>query len=207
MRTIMLLGLFVLLSAGCLGPTEAQPEETPAPGPVPEPSVTCTTVSELVPFEEEQCSNLTVFEPVCERKELNFSTIKLEPVHLCSSDGACTGKPLNECFTCSKAMTRCRLVVTNLDEDKPGVWKAGANFSIGNAGFIKESVSSMIGPGENYTFDFFQIYTPENLRIPASCEVFIIDIPEVEVCKDVIHTQEECLNVTKYKTVDKQVCQ
>lgn len=205
LRTFILFGILVMLAAGCLGPVQTPPAETPDQGQ--EPSVTCTTVTDSIPYTDEECSDVTVSEPVCQRRELNYSTTQLAPVHLCSSDGACTGKPLNECFSCTKAMSRCRLVLTNLDADKPGTWKAGANFSIGSASFIKEIQTAVIKPGENHTFDFYQIYTPEQFRRPASCAVFVLEVPEIDDCRDVIRTAQECKNVTKFQLVDRQVCQ
>jgi hypothetical protein len=201
LKYLILLTALMVLVAGCTLPVGTQ-EQKPAD----EKNQTCTTVSQLVPSTEEKCSNITYTEPVCQRRKLNYTTNALDQIDLCSSDGACTGKPINECYTCTKALTRCQLVIKNLDGKRQGTWTAGANFTLKSGGFVKDPVTISIGPNESEIFDFQQIYVPDSLRYPAICKVYVLDVPTVEDCHEETRTRRVCSNVTEYKSVDKKVC-
>ncbi len=202
MRYLILLGIIAIFLVGCAGPIELPPEQPPG-----EEERRCTTVTEQVPFIEEECANVSYTEQVCERKKLQYTSTSLPRVDLCISEGPCSGKPLSECPGCLNAMTRCQLVLTNNDESKSGSWTVGADFTIGNFGFVKDPITHTIGPKESATFDFHQIYNPGYPINSALCELYVLKEPVVDVCHEETRTRHECTNVTKYTTVEKEVCE
>ena len=202
MKYILLL-LSILLVFGCVGsPVGAPPaqEET-------EDEKTCRTVTEMVPRMVEECGEVSYTEEDCGKRELEYNT-SMNPIsHLCWIDGDCGGKPLSTCVDCTKAATRCTMLITNQDEKKSGTWSVGANFSLGNSLFARDPVTKTIEPGETEEFDFQHFYDPGKPINSATCELFIIDAAEVDDCVQITRTRQECSNVTKNVEVEKQVCE
>jgi hypothetical protein len=195
--------LAMLFVAGCVSPPSIlQPQNaTPAA------EKTCHTVSEQQPYGEVECKDVSVTNQVCGLRALPYDMHNLSILHLCVDDGGCVGLPLGDCQSCTRAMTRCGLLITNDDNKSSGVWVVGANFTVTGGGFIVNPISKTLGPGESYEFDFQQMYTPGNPISSASCAVYLMSAPKVDDCHDETRTSQECLNVTKYKTVERQVCE
>ena len=164
-------------------------------------------VSEQQPYLEETCSDVSVTKPVCGIRALPYDMHNLSTLHLCVNDGECVGKPLGDCQTCSRAMTRCGILLSNDDKKSSGAWVVGANFSVSGGGFIRDPITKTLAPGESYEFDFEQMYTPGNPISSATCTVFLISAPKVDDCIDETRTTTECKNVTKYQAVERQVCE
>jgi hypothetical protein len=206
-----LIGLSILMMfLGCTAPQSdvdgsdsILPDDTSGSD-VPE----CSVVTITEPYTETICWNVTYTEEKCEKKALEFSLSTLTKTDLCTQDGSCVGRDLVECpHTCTGAMKRCRMDVTNMDEEYAGLWVVGANFTRGKSGFIKDPEGIMIPPGESRTFDFTQLYTLGKRGSSMECELFVIDSPEVEVCYLVGHEDTECEEATKYRTVEKEICE
>jgi len=198
------LSLFLLLF-GCLNT-----EVTPAPEGVPEltPPANCHIVTLTEPYTEEVCWNVTYTQEVCEYKALEFSVSSVHKLDLCTVDGDCVGKELSACpHTCTGAMKRCRMNVTNLNPDKAGVWAVGANFTLDNAGFIKDPVDSYLQPGETWTFDFTQLYTIGLGGSSMDCDMYLVSTPTVEFCHQVGKDDVECQERTLYRTIEREVCE
>jgi hypothetical protein len=104
-------------------------------------------------------------------------------------------------------MTRCVLIVTNMDPEESGVWSVSANYSVKDAGFIKEPVSQSIGPNESFAFDFFQIYVPDQPITSATCSLGVSGFPVIDDCHEETTVESVCKNVTTTTQVKKQVCQ
>ncbi|MEW6722886.1 MAG: hypothetical protein AB1324_06510 [Candidatus Micrarchaeota archaeon] len=204
MRFILALALIsAIVIAGCMGAPQAPPEQKPPA----QPAKTCRNVTEQVPFVEEECGPFSFTENVCGLRNLNYSIERVPKADLCTADGPCAGYPLSECQTCSKAMTRCVLIIKNEETLKSGEWSVGANYSLGNAGFVKDPITRTIAPGQSAAFDFDQIYTVPKPISSASCEVFVVSEPTIEDCHEETRSRTECTNVTRYNTVTREVCE
>ena len=189
-----------LLVAGCLVPPDM-------PFVPKEPEKECRTVTEEVPVVEEECGDVSYTEQVCELRDLRYTATELPVTHLCISDGVCNGQPLGDCQGCSQAMSRCVLQIKNEETQKSGSWTVGANYSLGNSGFIKDPITATIGPGEVYSFDFNQIYNPGQPINSASCVLFVISDPILEECHEVTRTRQECNDVTNVRIIEREVCE
>lgn len=205
MRQSILFGIFaMLIIAGCVSPpTEAIPSSPAGPS---EPSQECTIVMEERPVIEEECGNVSFTEQICGLRTLEYSTASVPKVDLCIADGACVGEPLGKCLACSKAMTRCMLILTN-DDDKTGTWTVSASYMLGTSGFTKEPITAAIRPGESYTYDFFQIYVPGQPINSASCELTVTNEAIIDDCHEETRTGIVCRNVTRTVLVETEVCQ
>lgn len=199
---LIILGILVMFLFGCAAPIELPFEPPPL-----EPEKECRMVTEERPFAGEECTNISYTEQVCEKRKLDYISAEPPVVHLCIADGPCVGSPLSECPACAKAMTRCMMVITNNDEDKSGTWRVGAEYTLGDAGFVKDPITQTIGPKESATFDFHQIYVPGQPVHSASCELYVIDEPILDDCHQETRLKRECANVTKYILVEKEVCE
>jgi hypothetical protein len=203
LRYLIVLGLFfVLLAAGCVEPPVLAPEEEPE-----EKEVTCRTVTEDVPTVDVVCEDVEFTEEVCGKRELKYSVTNLPKVDLCVRDGPCVGLPLRNCTGCSKAMTRCVLLVKNEDPEESGSWSVSANYSVKGAGFIKEPITQVISPNESFAFDFFQIYVPDQPITSATCNLAVSDFPVIDDCHEETTLQQVCKNITSTRQVQKEVCQ
>lgn len=191
--------------AGCIEPPIIPPLENETP--VEPPVVTCTTFTEEVPATEEVCENFSYTDEICGKKQLEYSAILLPKTHLCIQDGPCVGQPLASCPTCSKAMSRCILVVTNEDEEYSGTWTVSATFSVDQSGFIKEPITKTIAPNESFNFDFYQIYVVGSPIQAASCDLPVTSAPIVDDCHQETRIETECTNVTTTKLVEVEVCE
>jgi len=98
------------------------------------------------------------------------------------------------------------MVITNND-DRSGTWTVGANYSLGDSGFIKDPITHTIGPNESATFDFHQIYVPGYPVNSASCELYIMDEPIIDDCHEETRIKRDCTNVTTFVTVEREVCE
>jgi hypothetical protein len=191
-----------LLIAGCAEPLPIiTPEEEP------EPEVTCRTITEQIPTTEEVCEDVDYTEEVCEKKKLEYTVTDVPKLDLCIQDGDCVGEPLKDCPSCSKAMTRCRMTITNDDPEKTGFWTVGANYSFDGAGFIKDPIIASIGPGESFTFDFNQMYNPNYPVTSTTCKLAVVDEPVAEICHDETRTESVCQDVQVNETVQREVCE
>ncbi len=198
--------VLLLLVAGCAAP----PAETPSPEEIPE--VKCRTVQVQEPAIVEECGPVSYTEEVCGKRILPYETIRIPKVDICSIDGPCAGIALADCPSCSKAMTRCVLAIRNLDPDKAGTWKVGANFSLRQTGFekvafIKDPITKSIKANSTETFDFHQFYAPGKPATSAECNLFIIEEPEIEDCHQETRIVTECKDVEKMATISKEICE
>ncbi|MFH2101025.1 MAG: hypothetical protein ABII71_02975 [Candidatus Micrarchaeota archaeon] len=200
------LSLF-LLFFGCLNPEVV----TPPPGvPVSQPPLLpgCKIVTITEPYEETVCYNITYTDEVCERKALEYSVSQISTVDLCTSDGGCVGKDISTCLNiCQSAMKRCRMNLTNLDDTSAGVWVVGANFTTGKVGFDKEPTSAYIKAGDTFTFDYSQLYSLGLYGNSMACSLFVVGAPVVDVCHMESRDDTQCDEITRYKTVEREVCE
>ncbi len=200
-----IVALFVgmLFLAGCLqlqqpsAPDEEKPQPTEAPK--------CKTVREEVPYTEEECKEVMVTKQRCEKKEINYSFEMEGPTYICSQNGECSGRPLDECRVCTTAVARCTMRITNLDEEA-GAFKVGARFLLIDDVFERAPITKVVKPGKTEEFDFQQFYVARLVRY-ADCELEILEVPEIEKCVDVSEPAQECKNVTKTKIVEREVCE
>jgi hypothetical protein len=192
----------MLMLAGCVSPPEITPH-----GPATGGAKNCTTVITQVPFTTKECNNVSYTEQVCGTRELPFTAVQLTKIDLCTADGPCVGKSLGECGSCSKAMSRCTMVIENKDPQKSGTWTVAVNFTYKNYGFNKEPVSKEIAPNGSYAFDVYQIYDPGTPLNSADCTMVITAKPSVQDCHDETRVRTDCQNVTAYSNETKNVCQ
>ena len=203
MKKLMIIGLLLILAFGCV----TQPATTPPETKPPVTQKTCHNVTELVPITTQECGNVSYSEEVCANRKLSYVATREPKVDLCIVDGPCVGNPLGECPGCSKAMTRCVLIIHNEEAQKSGTWTATANFTLGSAGFNKEPITQTIAANESEMFDFFQIYTPGSPTNSASCTIAVTGEPVIEDCIQEMRTKTECTNVTRNNTNTREVCQ
>jgi len=195
----------MLMLAGCTTP--AQPSGTADQGSTTQP-VTCRMVQVQETGLVEECGPVSYTETVCGKRTLESDVTLLPKVDICSIDGPCSGLSIDECSSgCTKAMTRCVMVIKNLEDSKSGEWKVGANFTIPNAAFLKDPQALTIRPGETGTFDFYQFYSPGIPITTAECNVFVMEEPQIEDCHDETRTKDECAEVEKPVTVMREVCE
>lgn len=197
--------VIMLLVAGCTtGGYEKPPSAQP---PQPPPAKTCRTVTTQVPFTETKCGDVSYTEPVCGLRKLNYSMTLLPKVDLCTIDGPCAGEELSECTHCTKAMTRCVMVIQNEEPVQSGEWRVGANYTLGpNAMFVKDPISMTINPNQTVAFDFNQIYNIGEPINSATCELFVLQEPTFTDCVQQQKTRYECQNVTQVRNESRQVC-
>lgn len=203
MRYLAMISLvFVLLVAGCVSkPVIPTPNLTPS---IPH---ICHTVTEQVPYVDLECKPVSMTNTICGIRALPYDAHPITTIHLCVTDDECVGKPLGDCQGCSRAMTRCGLLIENKDAKSSGTWTVGANFTVTGGGFMKDPVTKTLAPNESYEFDFQQMYAPGQPISSAICKVFLITAPKVDDCHDETREINDCKNVTKYTTIQKQVCQ
>jgi len=201
LRYLVLFGVLTILIAGCAAPVELPLE------PFKEPEKVCRNVTQEIPVAHAECTNISYTEEVCERKKLEYTSALAPVVHLCVADGECVGSPLSECPFCPRAMTRCKMTITNNDDTKSGSWTVGAKYTLGTSGFDKDPITYVIAPGETATFDFHQMYVPGYPVNSASCELYIISEPIVDVCHQETRLKRDCVNVTTYVSVEREVCE
>jgi hypothetical protein len=206
MRYIIIL-LTILLVFGCTGSPVELPSLPSEPQDTQQSEEVCRTVTEMVPAQVEECGEVAYTEEECGKRTLNFTSEVAPTTHLCMIDGDCGGKPISECTACAKAATRCTMTITNDDEKKSGVWSVASNFTLGNSVFVRDPVTKTIDPGESEEFDFQHFYVPGFPINTATCQVFLMEEAEVDDCIQVTHTREECYNVTKQVSVDREVCE
>jgi hypothetical protein len=99
------------------------------------------------------------------------------------------------------------MVIKNEEQVQSGIWIVGANYTLGNAMFIKDPISITIDANESAAFDFNQIYDLGQPTNSASCEVFIMKDPTVQDCIQQQKTKYECQNVTQIREESRQVCE
>jgi hypothetical protein len=189
--------------AGCVTPPNGGLPKPPVTPPVQE----CSTVIDQVPYEELVCGDVSFTEQVCTLRPLEYSLSSPPKVDLCISDSGCNGLPLGDCQGCTQAMTRCILKIKNEETQKSGTWSVGANYTLGNSGFLKDPITHVIAPGETVAFDFNQIYSPSYPINSASCSLFVSSKPWIEDCHEETRSREECRNMTKTKPVEREVCE
>ncbi|MFH0737319.1 MAG: hypothetical protein V1827_01575 [Candidatus Micrarchaeota archaeon] len=167
----------------------------------------CTTVIEQVPYTELECGDVSYTEEVCVIRKLDYTAKQSPKVDLCISDEGCNGMALGDCQGCTQAMTRCVMEIKNEETIKSGTWSVGAEYSLGNFGFIKDPITHTIDPGETVAFDFNQIYSPGKPISSASCVLEIESDPMIEDCHQETRSREDCANVTKTRQVEREVCE
>ena len=199
LRNLLALSILILLVAGCVS---SPPPQAPSASNV----SNCSNVTAQVPYQISNCTNVSVTSQVCGSRALPFHMVKITPIDLCVSDGTCVGLPLSQCDACSRAMTRCGVMITNDDANESGAWVVGANFTVSGGGFINNPVSKTLAPNQSYEFDFQQMYTLGTSPSSATCDVFLVSSPTVNDCHDETRMQTECTNVTVYNTTETQVC-
>jgi len=204
-RYLILFGIFAIILFGCLGQTS--PESSNQESNEPE-GQECHFVTTQVPVTEEKCEDVSFTEPICETRALNYTITPLSQTDICISGESCVGQSVYTCFSnCRKVMTRCVLIITNDDKIHSGSWTVGANYTIGNYGFIKDPIIQVIKPGESSTFDFHQIYTLGVPPTTAQCNVYLVTPAVIEDCYEVTRTTQECVDVTTYVDEQTEVCE
>ncbi len=193
----------VLMLAGCAGTEPSQGSQAQGPGA----QKTCRMVVDEIPGTVEECTDVSFTESVCGIRKLEYSVANVPKVDLCISNGPCFGRALIECQDCVKAMSRCILRITNDEKQKSGAWSVGANYTLGNAGFVKDPITHTIAPGATADFDFDQIYTTGYPVKEASCVLFVVSEPTIEECVDETRTRQDCRNVSKIQQVQREVCE
>ncbi len=204
MRYLIVIGALLLVLAGCVSPPsvpEEQQEQNNS-----EQTENCHTVSVSEPFTEEECGNVSFTDQVCELRKLNYTVTDVPKVDLCIEDGNCVGNSLGSCPECSKAMTRCVLLIRNDEPQNSGTWTVAVNYTLGNSGFNKEPITQTIGPNESFAFDFDQIYTPGYPINSASCKMAVVAEPTIDECHEETRLEVVCQNVTEMRSVDREVC-
>jgi hypothetical protein len=195
----------VLLLAGCISnpslPLQPlQPFNQSLTGPV------CHNVSHQVSYVEPVCNDVSVTTQVCGSRALSYDLVNVTPIHLCVSDGNCSGRALGECRECTMAMTRCGVIITNNDLKSSGTWVVDANFTVSGGGFNMNPVTKTIAPNQSSEFDFQQMYAPGSPPSSAVCNVALSSASTVNDCHDETRTTSECKDVTFYNTTVSQVC-
>ncbi|MFH1685588.1 MAG: hypothetical protein ABH983_04750 [Candidatus Micrarchaeota archaeon] len=170
-------------------------------------NIVCRTIDQMVPAEFEECSDVAYTEQECGRRKLNYTAIEIPITHFCMLDGACGGKPLSQCSACQKAMTRCTMSIKNDDLKKTGIWAVAANFTLGTSVFSRDPVTISIAPNETAVFDFQHFYTPGVPINSAGCNLVIKEPAVVDDCYEITRTRQECVNVTRDVSIQKEVCE
>jgi len=201
--------LMLILISGCLElpSTTEQPEN--GVGPI-SASTQCRMVYVEEPYEEEECREVAYTEEQCARRELSYSVTPIVKTDICTQNGDCVGKALLEnidcLYTCTQAMKRCQMNITNNDPQYDGVWVVGATFSYKDAAFVKNPLSVEIPDGESFTFSFEQIYSLGTPPTFASCSLSVLYPAIVRECIQVEKARIDCMNVTKVRIVQQEVC-
>lgn len=203
-HTFMVLVFLGFILSGCISLTEptVQPQ-----GPEVKPE--CRTVVMHEPYPIEECLNASKMEEFCAIRELNYSFSDVTKTWLCSEENLCVAyNPDGSCakFFCSKGMTRCRITLTNLDDQKIGTWSVAANFSLDGIVFDKNPSTKIILPKESAVFNFEQFYRMDMNQKKAECEIYVTEPAKVQDCNFITKVFEECKNITQYKEITKQVC-
>jgi hypothetical protein len=177
-----------------------------------QPNVTkqCRTIIVQEPYMAQECQNVSKMEEVCDVRELNYSKTDVTKIWLCTDKTLCVDYYANgSCVTyyCSKGMTRCHMNLTNNDPQKTGEWAVAANFTVDGATFGKNPVKETLLPGETANFNFEQFYVMDLNQKKAECEIFVSEPAKIRDCSFITKITEQCQNVTKYKDVEKQVCE
>lgn len=201
---VLLVLISALLITGCISTPPFQ-QTNPPTQTTTQPN--CTTTIQQIPVITQQCNNVSVTTPVCGMRKLPYTVTDVPKVDLCISDGACDGQPLSKCTAnCTKAMTRCELLITNNDKNESGTWSVIANFTFGNNGFIKNPINQTIAPNASGLFDFNQLYDLNYPVSSADCSLSIILNATVNDCQQITTMQNQCNNATTYQNVSKQTC-
>lgn len=195
-----------LLIAGCVGPTPPTP-----PLPNITPGKTCTNVSSTTPYVTVDCSNTTSVNEKCEFKKLDYTLTDIDKLQICTLKDSCIGydskgKCVN--YQCSKQTTICKLNITNNDDKFTGQWTVSGNFTMNGIVFDKNPDTVSIAPKGTATVTFQQFYNIDNNnnQLLAECAMYISSSPKIYHCMNITTTTEDCKNVTKYKTMTKEVC-
>ncbi|VVC03013.1 Uncharacterised protein [Candidatus Bilamarchaeum dharawalense] len=191
----------MLIFAGCV----TLPTETPNNDNTKQP--TCKIVNKELPVTRYECQNYSKTTNICDKRLLNYTVMGLSKNTLCSADGTCTGREINECKECSRAMTRCILTIKSTEKKVSGTITVQANFTFHNAAFMKDPISHVIDAGETATFDFYQIYEPGKPISTADCQLGVVGQPEIEECNDITKTETECQPVTRMESTPVEVCE
>ncbi len=202
-KSLIGLLLGILLIAGCISQSTTTPTPTPE---VKLTGTTCTNTTTETPIVTSQCDNVSYTEQVCQMRNLEYSITSKTKVDLCIASDSCSDTPLNDCHTCTRAMTRCTITVQNNDPKQTGDWTVGANFTLFNAGFIKNPQTLTILPTHNATFDFFQIYSLGYVQSAATCDLYVVNPPLINDCHQETRNKIVCNNVTTMQTTTQQVC-
>lgn len=208
-KYLVIIGMMMLiLIAGCTtqnpdtnnGGTTQNPITNP-------PSSECRTVPTEQPYVEEECTDITYTEEECQMKELNYTAGNMKVTDLCIEDGACVGKSVYTClYDCQRSMKRCEMNITNNDETYAGTWVVGATYAYAAAAFVKNPQTVTIDPKETYTFDFEQMYDIGQPPTIAVCSLTVLYPAIVRECVQVEKTRTDCMNVTKARIVQQEVC-
>jgi len=203
LKYLILIGLVsIILLAGCTTPPVTPPAQQTQP-----PAKVCHNETNQVTQVHEECGPVSYTIQVCGSRMLPYEAIALPLIHICSTDGPCSGGLLSNCTWCTKAMTRCMMTIHNLDKQSAGDWTVGANYTVTGGQFIKEPQTLTIGPNQTGVFDFNQFYNPGDPISSASCLIYVMSDPTIEDCHDETRTRNECVNITDIVPVTKTVCQ
>ncbi len=167
------------------------------------------TVNVTEPYNETECQNVSEVSEVCTARELNFTVGNIGKHDVCTNQDLCAASDANgvcRIYYCSKAITRCLMNVTNLDQTDTGDWTAAANFTLAGAVFAQNPVIKRIRPGETVTYDFQLMYDMDLNQNRPTCVVTVTPPPPVDSCVYITTPLETCHNVTEYRTSEQEVC-
>ena len=202
--------LLILATAslfGCITPLGPSGPLQPQEGANVTPS--CKTVVSQEPYSESVCQNVSRMEEVCANRELDYSLSDITVINLCLESSLCTARYSDgTCvsYLCSKGMMRCMANLTNLDKQKAGTWSVGSTFAFKGAVFDKNPQTKTLLPKETGVFDFSHFYDMDLNQPKPVCRIFVASPAKLQDCNFITRIEEECQNVTKYRTVEKEVC-
>ncbi|MFH1520481.1 MAG: hypothetical protein ABID61_02440 [Candidatus Micrarchaeota archaeon] len=188
----------MLFLSGCALPLETQQNKTT--------TQTCRIIQTDKPVTTEECVNYTKTSTDCNERQMYYSILSLSKNTLCTADGSCAGKSIENCGKCSTAMTRCIMTINSDEQKESGTITVGANFTLPSGAFLKEPISKTFNHGTNDTFDFYQIYNPGNPINTADCNLYVIGIPTVNECNDITKIVSDCKPVTRIEKIQTEIC-
>ncbi len=143
----------------------------------------CRIVTAQEPYQEQKCQTVPYTDKVCDNIQLKYT----RGATVCTKEGWIGDWAVSSCS------------IANLD-DIAGLFTVNVGVIV-NGQKNGETSQQTIYPYQSQTFQY---------RVKASasdCYCNEINIPTKQVCKDVIKTRQDCQTVTKYNTVQKEVCE
>lgn len=182
---VVFLFVLILFLAGCTGQTQqgsTSGQQTAFGQNTQSQQPSCRMITEQQPYYEQECQSIPYTDRECENVELKYTRGDTR----CYTEGWLGDWRVSSC------------TVTNLD-DEEGTFEAFAGLSI-DGQKIGDEESEKIYPLQSHTFEY-------KLKASGSgCYCYLTKIPTKEECRDVLKTRQECNTVTRYRTVEREVC-